>query len=384
MPINSRSDELRKILIISGIFPPDIGGPATYVPQISTGLVALGHSATVVTLSDRLEHDDQIYPFRIVRLPRQIFKARRWLRTVMLIMQLGRDADVLFVNGLTMEAALANLWLRKPMVQKVVGDLSWERATHLGWIKDNFEDFQKQRYGIRIEALKWLRSWWTRQADQVIVPSQYLAQWVQGWGVPQEKLVVIYNALELPKSILPAQVPLKTRVKLVSVGRLVPWKHVDRLLAVLSRWDDVGLVVVGDGSERSHLEGITQELNLAERVYFAGQLSQEETLALMAACDIFVLNSSYEGLPHVVLEAISLGLPVVATAVGGTPEVVLDGENGLLIAPLDDQALYEALLKLLTSASERQRLTEGARYSCEQFSFGQMLAESAKLLADYK
>ena len=71
---------------------------------------------------------------------------------------------------------------------------------------------------------------------------------------------------------------------------------------------------------------------LSDRVYFAGQRNKEETFALMAACDLFVLNSSYEGFPHVVLEAMCAGLPVVATEVGGTPELVRDGENGLLIS----------------------------------------------------
>ena len=89
----------------------------------------------------------------------------------------------------------------------------------------------------------------------------------------------------------------------------------------------IGLVIVGDGSERKRLEGVANTLDVADRVYFAGQASQAETIRLMAACDFFVLNSTHEGLPHVVLEAMSLGLPVVATAVGGTPEVVCDGEQ---------------------------------------------------------
>jgi glycosyltransferase involved in cell wall biosynthesis len=368
-----------KLLLVTGIFPPDIGGPATYVPQIAAGLVRRGHGVTVLTLSDRVG-EAGVYPFRVVRLPRQGVKVGRWLRTVAQIVQLGREVDVLFVNGLAMEAALANLVLRKPMVQKVVGDLIWERSRHRGWVEENFEEFQKRRYGLRIELLKGLRAWWTRQADRVIVPSYYLGEWVRGWGVPKEKLAVIYNALEPPEGIVPAEVPLKTPIKLVSVGRLVPWKHVDRTIEAVAKLEGVGLVIVGDGAERSRLEERVRRLGICDRVYFAGQCSQEEALRMMAACDIFVLNSSYEGLPHVVLEAMSLGLPVVATAVGGTPEVVRDGENGILLRVSDDE-LLRSLTPLVGNPDWRKSLAARGQASMRsQFSSQGILERTERLL----
>jgi glycosyltransferase involved in cell wall biosynthesis len=81
------------------------------------------------------------------------------------------------------------------------------------------------------------------------------------------------------------------------------------------------LVIVGDGPERARLEALAQTNQVIDRVYFAGQRSKAETFGLMAGCDLFVLNSTYEGFPHVVLEAMSVGLPVVATAVGRTTGV---------------------------------------------------------------
>src|SRR5262245_47527366 len=99
-----------RVCIITGIFPPDIGGPATYVPHIAAALAERGHSITVLTLSNCLDHDDSQYSFRVVRLPQQLSKPWRWLRTMRAIIRLGHDADVLFVNGLAMETVLANLW----------------------------------------------------------------------------------------------------------------------------------------------------------------------------------------------------------------------------------------------------------------------------------
>ncbi|MDW8103290.1 MAG: glycosyltransferase, partial [Anaerolineae bacterium] len=148
-----------KILIITGIFPPDIGGPATYVPQIASELAKRGHEVTVLTLSDRLNHDDSMYPFNVVRLYRESPKPWRQIETVSSIIRLGRKADILFVNGLALETAVANKALRKPIIMKVVGDLVWERTTTWGWLKESFEEFQKKRYGLRIEILKALRTW---------------------------------------------------------------------------------------------------------------------------------------------------------------------------------------------------------------------------------
>jgi glycosyltransferase involved in cell wall biosynthesis len=327
-----------------------------------------------------MDHDDTMYRFRVVRLPRRLIKPWRWLRTMVNLIQLGRHADVWFVNGLAMEAVLMKLLLRKPMVQKIVGDLAWERATNQGWVRDSFEHFQTTRYGLKVEALKALRTWWTRKADKVIVPSRYLARWCRGWGVSADRIVVIHNALEPLDGIQPAEVPLQTPIKVVTVGRLIVLKQVDQIIRAVACCDGVGLVIVGSGPERAHLEDLVWTLGIANRVYFAGQRSQPETLSLMAACDLFVLNSTHEGLPHVVLEAMSLGVPVVATAAGGTPEVVQDGENGLLIAPMASAALSATLLQLISSPLERQRMADKAKQTLERFRRTSMVEETEAVL----
>jgi glycosyltransferase involved in cell wall biosynthesis len=438
----------RRILIITGIFPPDIGGPATYVPQMATALAERGHSITVLTLSDEKiplsssrafwsrkfgiteegrssgspsprearavtpapaaqEHPSRSpspplgerdgvrgdYPFAVVRLPRQAFKPWRWLLTMLTILHLGRRADVLFVNGLALEAMLANVVLRKPLVQKIVGDVAWERATNWGWVHDSFEEFQKQSYGLQLQALKAIRAWCSRQADRVIVPSHYLAGWVQAWGVRSDKIAVIYNAIALPspstgegqgggerQAPTTVSLPISTPVNVVTVGRLVPLKQVDKIIQAIAHLDGVGLVIIGDGAERGALENLARSLGLTERVHFAGQRGHAETLALMAACDLFVLNSTHEGFPHVVLEAMSVGLPVVATAVGGTPELVQDGVNGRLISPDARAMLAEMLLKLTASPQERQQWAAGARCTASCFTLPALVSQTEALL----
>ena len=367
------------ILMVTGIFPPDIGGPATYVPTMASELVRRGHKVIVLTLSDRLDHDDRSYTFPVHRIRRSLAKPLRFLLTVVRIFREGRSAAVLYVNGLYLEAVIANCLLCKPMVQKIVGDWAWERATNKGWVRDTFEEFQKRKYDLRVDLLKALRNFCVGRADAVIVPSKFLVRAVATWGVSETKMIVIYNAVELSAPIA-AAIPLATRFKVVTVGRLVPWKQIDQLIEAIHGSPDVGLVIIGDGPERSQLENLARQNQLGGRIYFAGQTSKQETLALMGACDLFVLNSSYEGFPHVILEAMSAGLPVVATAVGGTPELVEHGVSGILIPSNGQVALTRALMHLLSCDEERRRLAAGAQSLLRRFQSAEMIRRTESIL----
>lgn len=371
-----------RVLCVTGIFPPDIGGPAVYLPQVCEALSARGHRVTVVTLGQRLTCDPHRHPFRVIRLSRGMLRPRRWWQTIATLVLLGQEADVFFVHGLALEAVLANAVVNRPLVHKVVGDLAWERARTLGWVDESFEDFQERRHSPRVEALKALRAWWTRRAVKVIVPSAFLSRWVAHWGVPEERLVVIHNVAHVPVVLPAVEVPLPRSTRIAVVGRLVPWKHVDGVLRVVAQVEEASLVIVGDGPERGVLGDLAASLGIGDRVYFAGPRSHAETLALMAACDLFVLNSSYEGLPHVVLEAMCIGRPVIATAAGGTPELVRHEENGLLVASGDSGSLKDAIARLVASPTERRRLGEGGRRAASWFSLPMLIDRTERVLYD--
>jgi glycosyltransferase involved in cell wall biosynthesis len=371
-----------KIFFTTGIFPPDIGGPATYVPLMARALGERGHEVSVLTTSEPgdLGSDDSGFPFPVVRINRRLPLWRRTVAFTRAIVHHGREADVIYANGMHLEAALADMIVRKPLVMKIVGDEAWERATRKGWTQDNFEDFQQKRQKYPAELNKRLRAWTVRRADKVIIPSEYLKRYVTGWGVSQNRCRVIYNAVEFVNEIQPVEIPLETPVKLVTVGRLVPWKHVDKIIELLPGLQGAGLIVVGDGPERQRLESLVQSLNLTDRVYFAGHRSQKETYAFMSASDIFVLNSSYEGLPHVVVEAMRSGLSVVATSAGGTPEVITDGQTGILVSPGDTNALGEALKLLIGDAALRKRLAENTQTALDKFSYSMVVAKTEQTL----
>jgi glycosyltransferase involved in cell wall biosynthesis len=122
----------------------------------------------------------------------------------------------------------------------------------------------------------------------------------------------------------------------------------------------VTLAIAGDGPDREPLERRATELGLAGRARFLGSLPRDGVLRLFRAADAVVLSSAWENLPHTVLEALAVGSPVIATSVGGVPEVVRDGENGLLVEPNDPRALADAIGRLFADDDLRRRLSDAA------------------------
>lgn len=152
---------------------------------------------------------------------------------------------------------------------------------------------------------------------------------------------------------------------LVCPARLKRYKGIDVLLrafaTVAPRHRQVRLVLAGDGEERSALEALARELSITDRVSFLGAVPPEHMSTLLAEAGALVLPSRTEGLPLAIVEGMACGLPIVATAVGGIPEVIRSGQNGLLVEPENPGQLAEALEVLLTDASLRERLGAAAR-----------------------
>lgn len=373
-----------RLLITTDIFPPDIGGPASYVPAIARSLHERGHRVVVLTYSrvPRLEDDDR-WPFELRRLPLNVPRPWRLLRAIWAIWQASRRADLIYANGMFIEAALANLALRRPLAAKVVGDIAWERAQHRGWSADDIETFQARRYGWKVELRRTLRNWALRRARLIVTPSQYLKRLAGLWGIPAGRICVIYNAFEPPAAEPDTpHIPLDTAWRIVTVCRLTPWKGVDGLLEALAGLPDTGLVVVGDGPEAPRLHKLAEELGVAGRVHFAGQVPRQKVGGYLRAAGLFVLNSTYEGLPHIVLEAMAAGLPVIAAAAGGTGELVQDRINGLLVPPGDPQALRRAIAELSGDPALRQRLADGAREQLARFGYERMVQDTEEALRD--
>jgi glycosyltransferase involved in cell wall biosynthesis len=283
------------------------------------------------------------------------------IETIQSICGLAGAADLIYANGLFVEAAIAAMLTGKPLVMKLVGDWAWERARNQGAGSPTIEEFQARRQPLRWEMIKWLRTVVTKRADLVIAPSRYLAGIISAWGIPARKIDTIYNAVEVLPDAPPASLPPFSGRTLITVARLVPWKGIDALIEWLSVRGDLRLLVIGDGPERSSLESLAARRGAADRVVFTGNLARAQVMAYLKASDLFALNSDYEGLPHVVLEAFATGIPVVATSVGGTDEVVENGHNGFLVPPRRMDRMAEAIDRLLSDDNLRAVVADNGK-----------------------
>ena len=372
------------VLIVAGIFPPDIGGPATYVPKIASEMTKRGCEITVITMSDELDYDDSVYPFKVIRLKRGLFKPIRFLKTVLTIIKYGRQSDLIFANELGVESAVANLFIGKPLVRKIVGDWAWERGRNEGYVADELGEFQRKRYSFRVETYRRLRNFYVRRSHRIITPSVFLKNIVAGWNIPERRIKVIYNSMEGLSLDFPSKDDAKRELNVpypsvVTVGRLVNWKGIDGVIRAVAQIDGLNLIIIGDGPERENLEELATTIANG-RVKFTGMLERQEVLKYLRAADIFVLNSSYEGLPHIVLEAMQTETPVIATKVGGTPEVVKHEVTGLLVEFGNDAQLQTSISRLLKEPSLRDMLVKNAKGELKnRFSLDVMVDKVLKL-----
>ncbi len=174
-----------------------------------------------------------------------------------------------------------------------------------------------------------------------------------------ETTAVIYNGVEVRPS--PANRPAHRLLRIIAVGRLQAPKDQRTLVHALARLGDQAFeaVIVGDGPEYAAIERDVQRLGLAQAVELAGQ--RQDVPELLSTADLFVLSSTSEGLPISILEAMAAGLPVVASGVGGVPEVVVDGQTGLLVPPRDVPSLAAAIKRILSDPSLRYTLGQAGR-----------------------
>jgi glycosyltransferase involved in cell wall biosynthesis len=369
-----------RILLVSGIYPPDIGGPATYVAALASTLTERGHDVRVVTLTDA---DPAVSDESGVMIRRFARAARPSIRFRFLVAAVRREAassDVVYVNGLYLESALACAGLGCRTVAKVVGDWAWERAVARGWFEPDIEAFQSARLTRRNGLLRELHRRALRRMDLVIVPSAYLGRLVDGWDVSAARIVVVPNTL-VPSEGLPQRGGDQSQREIIAVGRLVPWKRFDDLVTALAKVPDCTLDVVGDGPEEERLRRCAADQGVDDRMTFAGAVSREETLRRLASARAIVLPSSYEGWPHVLVEAMGVGTPVIAAHAGGTPELVRDGENGLLVPVGDTAALADAIRRVLDDPALVTRLRDGGRRTVDGWTWEQLAGRTESILA---
>jgi teichuronic acid biosynthesis glycosyltransferase TuaC len=216
------------------------------------------------------------------------------------------------------------------------------------------------------------------QAAAIIAVADALKRDLVQIGVPGERIEVLRNGVDLKLFRPIEREPVRRklgmrRMTLLSVGHLIPRKGHDLVIQALQRLAETDLIVIGDGPEREALEALAMELGVRDRVRFVGALVQEELRNYYGAADALVLASSREGWANVLLESMACGTPVVASNIGGTPEVVSAPEGGMLMTERTANGIVQAVQRLFACHPDRSATRRYAeRFSWEATTAGQM------------
>lgn len=221
----------------------------------------------------------------------------------------------------------------------------------------------------------------TSTAAAVRVVNKTVAELLPKWGVSKAKVRVV-PSFYLDRTKLVPDASIQKKYDIAFCGRLVSNKGLSNVIHALTLLPDATLLVVGDGPERQAAHQLTKKLGVEHRVEFLGWLpTQEAVMRQLQSAKVFVMNSKSEGGPRVALEAMAVGLPIVATKVGIMPEVIIDGRNGMLTTGEPDD-LAAKLRTLLGDQVLREQMSEAAKDVINRFERSSLIARYAQFLQD--
>ena len=361
------------IALFASAFHPHVGGVEELVRQLAQEQRRRGGLPLVLTnrwpkgLPEGEEHEGvpvRRFAFRVPEPnPRQLGGALLYgpgtVRRVCAALT-EHKADLIHVQCVSSNAHYALLAKRRlglPLVVSLQGELTMDAS----------RVFQRSAFARRL--LHTLLS----EAEAITACSaQTLAEAEAFYGKPfGERGRVVYNGIRLEDFRNAAPYP-HPRPYVLGIGRHVPQKGFDVLLRAFAQLVAAGeathdLLLAGDGAEHQSLQQLAADLGLSARVKFLGRMDRPQTVRLFAGCSFFVLPSRHEPMGIVNLEAMAAGKAVVASRVGGVPELVQDDQNGLLVPAEDAPALAAAMRRLITDPALRDRLGEAGHAHVQTF-----------------
>jgi glycosyltransferase involved in cell wall biosynthesis len=365
---NALPEPVKVVRVIARL---NMGGPALHVAYLTAGLRERGYSTTLVAGTLARGEDSMAFVasglgVEVVTIPelgREISPLRDLVATLRLARLIRRERPQILHTHTAKAGTVGRLAAR------LAGRARPPIVVH------TFHGHVLRGYfgPVRSRFFRWLERWLARDTTALIAVSPQVRDDLVALGVaPQEKFAVIRLGIELEERVADMDGRADTRRYLGIatdrftvgwIGRMTAIKNTEDVLSAFKALRDRGieatLCMVGDGPDRPELERRAHELGIMRDTLFLGY--QQDVAPLYAAFDALVLPSSNEGTPVSVIEALAARTPVVATRVGGVPDVVREGDDGFLVDPGDTDALAERLERLASDPQLRERMGEAAR-----------------------
>ena len=347
---------------------------------------------SVITFSDNRIEGKHNFP--VISISRKYPKVIRHLIYFLKLLNLAKNKDVIYSQNQTsagFPSVLVSKILKKRLILKVVGDAAWESYANRVGEFDNTETFQTKKYDFFTELIRGIRNFVVKNTDKIITPSHYLKGIVSGWGVSKEKIEVIYNALgssvdlDVSKEQAQNRIEIKGNI-ILSIGRLCFRKGFETLIDIipdlLKENPNFKLIIVGEGEERKSLEEKIERLGLENSVKLTGRVLHKNIPLYFKSSEIFILNSGIEGLPHVVLEAMQAGVPIVVSNRGGNPEVVENNFNGFLVEYNNKEQIRKAIMNLYNDKELQKTFIRNSKEKLKKFSWENLINKTIKILTN--
>lgn len=345
-----------KITILVGLFPPKwLAGTEIATYYMAEHLAQRGHEVHVITsLDEGLPEENYEKGFYIHRLPRTKIRFAGafifWADIVRVIQKIGPDIVHAQSLGIGVPALLSKNLLKIPYVV-------WGQGSDV-YLPDWFTKLTSKTI--------------IKNANSVIALTEDMKQKMR--EICDRDISVVPNGIDLKRFEISSGEKKEGSAKtIIFVGRLHPVKGVQYLIEAMAivhqQMPDVKLVIVGDGVQRSMLEELTERLNLNDCIQFAGKVPQESVPRLMHQADVFALSSLSESFGIVNLEAMAAGLPIVATKVGGIPDIVEEGVNGYLVNAKSSEEIADRLLILLQNDEMREEIAAKNREKAKLYTW---------------
>lgn len=371
-----------KILFCTGIYPPEIGGPAIMIRHLVSDLEKKGFNCHVLTYTINKHKNNKKVTFvsRGKLFSHFFYFLNLFFRSLFF--------DIIYVTDTYSVGYFA--WLLKKLTGKkyivrFAGDSAWETSTTRGWTHDYIIDFNKKIYENKIERMKNRRRKILTEADIVIAVSNFMSDLAEIIGVNRNKIKVIYNSVDFIKITKDSfcELPKDGRI-IMTACRLTKWKGVDLLIKVLpqikEKIGNIYLVILGDGPEMLNLKHLSKKLKIDNNVIFLGRVAHDFIMSYYRKADVFVLNTNYEGLSHTLLEVMVIGVPIIATNVGGNPELIENEKNGLLINYGDEIQLRTAIIDILQNKERANRFVSSAIERTKFFNWDSVINDTVGVI----
>lgn len=345
-----------KIVIVVFKFPPKwLAGTELATQNIAKRLVQAGHDVFVVTSYDKglpkESKENGFYVYRIFCSRIKFFgTAIFWIKSFLILTKI--KPDVVHCQGIS--TGISGYWAKKFLK---IPYIVYGRGSdvYLNW------SFKKLISKMVFE-----------NAGAVLVLINDMKDCLKKYNI--KEVFVIGNGIDYEKfSKHQKQKNGFLSHKIIFVGNLKPVKGLNYLIEAISvvknKFSDVELIIAGDGPEKKNLQELSKNLNLQNSIKFLGRIENEKVAEYMSVADLFVLPSLSEGFPMVLLEAMAVGLPIVATEIRGVPEIVKNGESGFLAEPKNSHNLAQKIIFMLENKELMQKISEHNKKTAKEYSW---------------